>query len=679
MMKGAIMHASKAASKSAVPTGASISVPGRQPARLSAQHDGAVAQALALQRTVGNRATQRLLGKAADGSGASAGCAGKTCDAASSDTLETAAHASEPGEKSDSLPREATTPARHSTSSASIANYEDEANRVAAHVFANRSFQRERANVAEAPGRTAPKGEPVPGDLRHTMEELLGRDFSSVRLRGASPSEKAAAPKGTLAATTGSSISFFSGSYRPDLPLGQALIAHELTHVAQQGAAPPLPGRGQALDDAYARDIRGFQSEYPGERLARAHAAIADTSGRYPISMAPSGMQQRCTGCDSCKPSSGGSGFAPSASSAPPAPVNPAPTAGTTARDRAKQLIDEKKVAKEAHDKLIEALNEIRAGKSLDFHRLKTPEVIKKGAAALGVDESGLLSDWEWFLASGPPDAKSRADDKAWTAHRGAFLQKIRSPLDRLEKGRERSQATYLLKNTPAGVFDLIIQVATPAIPPAYLYAVAGTEGLVDVYIRPQVSSPATPDALTESELAGVSMTKEVHGFNELGLDDFFTELENRRQPLRGFFPSGFDETKVTESRNTNEKGRVVRSANAPDLKTALQALVAVISRRQALFQEDRRALGFGDPTGDELVYFTYVYYNSGPGDPARGDGTPQENGGFQTLSRHRPAHPNTAARRGLGDWLRLKEYPNAIKVLQTYQVLVAGKVLKGY
>jgi hypothetical protein len=661
---GATMFAPKIAKPQTKATEDSMDSRAPQRPSLTGQCHGPVEPALMLQQMIGNQATRLLLQR----NGNPTGNVRHGDNEQETDPLSPTAPEATPGVSWN-----------FSRNSASW-TYEEEANRVAAHVFSGRSFLQEKARVDTAPERAAPRDEPVPAALRQVAEPLLGRDFSSVRLRGVSSSEEAAAPAGTLAVTSGNTISFFPGRYQPDLPLGQALIAHELTHVAQQRAAPPLPSRGQGLRASFAREIANFRAEYPSERLAGAHDALADTSGLYPISMAPSGMQQRCTGCDSCKQGGDKTPSSPSASTATPTPATPVTSSGTTARAAAKALIDERQVVKEARDKLKVSLDEIRKGRSLEFHKSKTPEVIKRGAKAVGIAEAGLLSDWDWFLQNGPPSAKPRADEKTWESHQEAFLRQIQSPLDKLERGHEKSQASYLLKNTPSNVFDLIIQASTPMVPPALLYAIAGTEGLVDRYIRPQVASPATsPDKLSEAELAGVSVTKPIHGFQELGLDDFFSELEQKRKPLSGFFPPGFDQTKVTESPNTNEFGRRVRSADAPDLKTGLQALVTVISRRQALFQDDRKSLGYVDPTGDERVYFTYVYYNSGPGDPALGDGTSKDNGGFQTLSRHRPAHPTVAQRRKLGDWIRLREYPNAIKVLQTYQVIVASAVLKGY
>ncbi|MBV9990037.1 MAG: DUF4157 domain-containing protein [Alphaproteobacteria bacterium] len=555
----------------------------------------------------------------------------------------------------------------------STARYEREADEVASHVLSGRSFDHEYKRVSAAPQRPSPRDEPLPARMRQITEPLLGRDFSSVRLREASDTDRAASPPDTHAFTRGKTITLFPGRYQPDLPLGQALIAHELTHVAQQCAAPALPSR-RASRRTFARGIEEYRDGRSAEGSAR--DALVDDTGLYPLSRAPLGMQQRCVGCSSCNDTDKSTAASSGSAAATVAPA--APSAGTTARASAKTLVDQRDASKNARDKVKSALVEIRQGKALDYHKTKTPDAIKAGAKALGIPEAGLLTDWTWFLDNGPPSAKPRADDAAWKSRQDAFMGKIQSPLDKLEASHSKSQATNFLKNTPANVFDVIIQVATAAVPPAFLYAVAGREGLVDQYIRGQVASPAQDDRLSESEMAGVRVDKKVSGFGELGLDDFFTELGATRQPLKNFFPSGFTEKNVTESTNTNEKGRTVRSADAPDLKTALQGLVAVLSRRKALFLEDVATHGYPAPTGDQTVYFTYVYYNTGPGDPKLGDGTSKDNGGYQTLSRHRPAHPTVSERRGLQDWITKGEYSNAIHVLQTYQVIVASGVLKG-
>jgi hypothetical protein len=72
------------------------------------------------------------------------------------------------------------------------------------------------------------------------MESRFGRDFGDVRVHTDSASASAAGDLQANAFTTGSDVFFAEGKYQPATREGRHLIAHELTHVAQQsdGAAP---------------------------------------------------------------------------------------------------------------------------------------------------------------------------------------------------------------------------------------------------------------------------------------------------------------------------------------------------------------------------------------------------------------------------------------------------------
>jgi hypothetical protein len=66
------------------------------------------------------------------------------------------------------------------------------------------------------------------------MQSALGRDFSGVRVHSGG---EAGALAGRLAARSfavGQHVVFGPGQYRPGTLVGDALIAHELAHVAQQ-------------------------------------------------------------------------------------------------------------------------------------------------------------------------------------------------------------------------------------------------------------------------------------------------------------------------------------------------------------------------------------------------------------------------------------------------------------
>ncbi|MGH7230239.1 MAG: DUF4157 domain-containing protein, partial [Nitrospiraceae bacterium] len=71
----------------------------------------------------------------------------------------------------------------------------------------------------------------------------FGHDFSRVRLHADASAHATADALAARAFTLGSDVVFASGEYAPHSPAGRYLLAHELTHVVQQGAAPRLaPG-----------------------------------------------------------------------------------------------------------------------------------------------------------------------------------------------------------------------------------------------------------------------------------------------------------------------------------------------------------------------------------------------------------------------------------------------------
>ncbi|MCX6250194.1 MAG: DUF4157 domain-containing protein [Bacteroidetes bacterium] len=78
-------------------------------------------------------------------------------------------------------------------------------------------------------------GQPLPDASRHFFEPRFGQDFSNVRIHNDSVAAKSAQSINALAYTSGSDIVFNHGQYSPGTESGQRLLAHELTHVSQQG------------------------------------------------------------------------------------------------------------------------------------------------------------------------------------------------------------------------------------------------------------------------------------------------------------------------------------------------------------------------------------------------------------------------------------------------------------
>jgi hypothetical protein len=115
-----------------------------------------------------------------------------------------------------------------------------------------KGLQLQRAGFAASPTNLAPPivgdvirspGEPLERDLRNFMESRLGHDFSRVRIHTGQRESESARSVNANAYTVGSHVVFAGNQYSPTSLRGKRLIAHELTHVIQQGFAMKLDGQ----------------------------------------------------------------------------------------------------------------------------------------------------------------------------------------------------------------------------------------------------------------------------------------------------------------------------------------------------------------------------------------------------------------------------------------------------
>jgi Domain of unknown function (DUF4157) len=86
-------------------------------------------------------------------------------------------------------------------------------------------------------------GQLLDNGVRSRMESAFGYDFSRVRVHTDAKAAGLSSRLNARAFTVGSDVAFASGEYRPGTLVGDALIAHELAHVAQQQAAASEPMR----------------------------------------------------------------------------------------------------------------------------------------------------------------------------------------------------------------------------------------------------------------------------------------------------------------------------------------------------------------------------------------------------------------------------------------------------
>jgi hypothetical protein len=100
-------------------------------------------------------------------------------------------------------------------------------------------------------------GRPLPASLRQEFETSFGADFGAVRIHTGDQAVQLSRDLHAQAFTHGSDLFFGAGSYAPRTSAGRRLLAHELTHVVQQGRAPSSGGsRGGAAPAGTAERIQ---------------------------------------------------------------------------------------------------------------------------------------------------------------------------------------------------------------------------------------------------------------------------------------------------------------------------------------------------------------------------------------------------------------------------------------
>ncbi len=107
-----------------------------------------------------------------------------------------------------------------------------------------RQRQRQRQSLANDAGSSGletvattlrQSGRPLDPPARAFFEPRFGVDFSAVRIHTNTQASESARSVNALAYTVGHNVVFNSGQYAPQSDAGRRLLAHELTHVLQQG------------------------------------------------------------------------------------------------------------------------------------------------------------------------------------------------------------------------------------------------------------------------------------------------------------------------------------------------------------------------------------------------------------------------------------------------------------
>jgi hypothetical protein len=102
-------------------------------------------------------------------------------------------------------------------------------------------------------------GDALPAQVRTFFEPRFGHDFGSVRIHTGAEAAESTRELNALAFTVGSNIAFAPGQYSPVTESGRKLLAHELTHVVQQGHSETRP------DNLVQRQVIANQPAEAGE------------------------------------------------------------------------------------------------------------------------------------------------------------------------------------------------------------------------------------------------------------------------------------------------------------------------------------------------------------------------------------------------------------------------------
>ncbi len=87
---------------------------------------------------------------------------------------------------------------------------------------------------------TRGRGSKLDDSTRSSFESAMGYDLSGVTIHTGDHASQLSRSVEAKAFTTGSDIYFGEGQYNPGSSDGQQLLAHELTHVVQQGYSQPI-------------------------------------------------------------------------------------------------------------------------------------------------------------------------------------------------------------------------------------------------------------------------------------------------------------------------------------------------------------------------------------------------------------------------------------------------------
>jgi hypothetical protein len=135
-------------------------------------------------------------------------------------------------------------------------------------------------------------GEPLEPGERRFYEERIGHDFSRVQVHTDPRAAESARMVNALAYAVGHDVVFGAGQYQPHSPEGRRLLAHELTHVAQQTHVTEAPAdlRVGASDSGAEREAERVADGVHAEAVTQAGTPSLQRQPRAPDDTRPGNL-----------------------------------------------------------------------------------------------------------------------------------------------------------------------------------------------------------------------------------------------------------------------------------------------------------------------------------------------------------------------------------------------------
>jgi hypothetical protein len=140
-------------------------------------------------------------------------------------------------------------------------------------------------------------GQGLDSGVRRQMEQAFGSDFGGVRVHTGPEAHALNKTLNAVAFTTGQDIFFRDSAYNPGSRPGKELLAHELTHVVQQG--------GPAVQGKLTLGPAGDRYEQEADLVAKIVTADIEATSTPTPTAAPAGPVQRQCACGSHSDSGG--------------------------------------------------------------------------------------------------------------------------------------------------------------------------------------------------------------------------------------------------------------------------------------------------------------------------------------------------------------------------------------